>query len=481
VIDDFVTLDATALAALVRNKQVSALELVDAAIARIERLNPRLNAVIHTAFPAARALAASADLPAGPFRGVPTLIKDGSSYQADQPMHAGSRLLKAAGYIHPKYNTNFLERLLGAGLVPLGRTNVPEFALLPTTEPEAYGPTRNPWNYANSPGGSSGGSAAAVAAGLVPVAHGSDGGGSIRGPASLCGLVGLKPTRARSSWGPSLGEAWSGMACEFMLTRSVRDAAALLDVIAGAMPGDPYAAPAPERPFLSEVGARCAPLRIGILRSPLHGVPLHPDCIAAVDRMAKVLEGLGHHVELAYPSALDEKQSNMVFAGIFIANLARTLQVWCEKLGKELSRDDVEASTWALAEYGKKMPATQLLAAIEYMHAYSRRLAAWFTEYDLLLSPTIATPTLALGTLTSTVEEPFRGPTLAAPYSVFTYPWNLSGQPAISLPGYLTGSGSPVGVQLVAATAREDLLLRVAAQIEVAAPWSQQRPSLTDR
>lgn len=477
MLDDFACLDATALAALVRAKQVSPLELADAAIARIERLNPRLNAVIHTAFAEARARALGAALPDGPFAGVPTLIKDIAGHQAGQPHHAGSRLLKAAGYKHPD-NSYFVERLLGAGMLPLGRTNVPELAVLPTTEPEAYGPTHNPWNLAHSPGGSSGGAAAAVAAGLVPVAHGSDGGGSIRGPASLCGLVGLKPTRARCSSGPSVGEAWNGLACEFMLTRSVRDAAALLDVVSGAMPGDPYAAPPPARPFASEIGAACAPLRVGVLRGPRLGVPVDRECVQAVDRMARVLESLGHHVELSHPSALDDPHSNIAFVGLIVAHVARAVALWCERLGKELSREDLELGTWTLNEFGKQLPATRLLSAIDYMHAFGRRLAEWFGDFDLLLTPTLASPSLALGKLKSTPEEPLRAGTLAAPYTVYLYPWNMSGQPAISLPGHISAAGEPVGVQLVAASGREDLLLRVASQIELAAPWAHLRPAL---
>jgi amidase len=475
VSDDLAVLDATDLAELVRAKHVSALELVEASIARIEKLNPQLNAVIHTAFAEARALAVRKDLPAGPFRGVPTLIKDTPGHQAGQPHHAGSRLLKAAGYIHP-VNSYFVEHLLAAGLIPLGRTNVPEFALAVTTEPEAYGATHNPWNLAYSPGGSSGGSAAAVAAGLVPVAHASDGGGSIRGPASMCGLVGLKPTRGRSSYGPSNGEGWNGLACEFMLTRSVRDAAALLDVVAGAMPGDPYSALPPSRPFTLEVGASCEALRVGVLRRTLRdNVSLDSECLAAVDHTARVLADLGHHVEEAHPRALEEPHSNMVFAGIMVANLARLLNAWGEKLGKPVTATDVEPLTWALAEHGRKLDAAQFLGALEYMHGFGRRLASWFTEFDLLLSPTAAAPPPLLGTISSTPEEPLRAGLRAAPYSVFTYAWNLSGQPAISLPGHMTSSGLPIGVQLVAATAREDLLLRVASQLEVAAPWSQLR------
>ncbi len=473
--DSLAFLDASALAELVRSKQVSPLELTNAAIARIERINPSLNAVIHTAFERARARAASADLPAGPFRGVPTLMKDIGGAEAGQPNHAGSRFLKAASY-HETSDSYFTQRLLAAGLVSLGRTNTPELAILATTEPEAYGATHNPFDLDHSPGGSSGGAAAAVAAGLVPVAHASDGGGSIRGPASMCGLLGLKPTRGRNSFGPALGERWSGLSCEFMLTRSVRDAAALLDVTSGAMPGDPYSAPPPARPFAHEIFASNEKLRVGVMRGALRDIKVEPDCVAAVDRMARVLEGLGHHVEEAHPAALEEPQSVAAYIGIVAVNLARSLAVWGERVGRPVGAADVEVLTWTLAELGQKALATQHLASLEYIHGFGRRLATWFGEFDLLLTPTQAAPPPTLGTLTSTPEEPLRAILRSAPYGVFTLPWNMSGQPAISVPGHMTASGLPVGVQLVAATAREDLLLRVAAQIETAAPWSQHRP-----
>src|SRR5258706_612615 len=284
--DSFAGLDATAQAALVRTGEVSPRELVDAAIARVERVDPALGSVIHPAFDEARR--AAAGVPDGPFRGVPVLMKDIGGAEAGRPYCAGMRFLKDVGWREPE-DAYLTTSLKAAGLVSIGRTSTPELALLPTTEPEAFGPTRNPWNPAYSPGGSSGGAAAAVAAGLVPVAHASDGGGSIRIPASHCGLVGLKPSRGRNSFGPQLGERWNGFSAEFLVTRSVRDAAALLDVTAGARAGDPYVAPPPPRPFAKEVGAAAGRLRIGVMRRVSPAVPLETHPPAARERPAREL------------------------------------------------------------------------------------------------------------------------------------------------------------------------------------------------
>src|SRR5262245_4634829 len=314
---DLAALDATAQAELVRRGDVAARELVDAAIARLERLNPQLNAVIHPALERARA-AAAAPLPGGPFRGVPFLMKDIGCSEAGAPYHCGMRFLRDAGWIE-REDAYLTRRFRAAGLVSLGRTNMPELALLPRTEPEAYGATRNPWNPAHSAGGSSGGSASAVAAGIVPAAHASDGGGSIRGPASMCGLVGLKPTRGRNSFGPALGERWSGFSAEFVVTRSVRDAAALLDVTAGPMPGDPYFAPPPARPFATAIAQRPPALRIGFLRGAPRAVETHPECLAAVDRAVRLLADLGHRVDAAHPAALDEPEHVLTYVNIVSA------------------------------------------------------------------------------------------------------------------------------------------------------------------
>jgi amidase len=472
--DSLAQLDATAQAELVRKGDASPRELVAAAIARIERLDPQLGSVIHRAFDEARA--AATDPPAGPFRGVPTLMKDIGGAEAGRPYCAGMRVLRDAGW-REQEDAYLTRKLKQAGLISLGRTNTPELALLPTSEPEAFWPTRNPWNPAHSAGGSSGGATAAVAAGLVPVAHASDGGGSIRIPASHCGLLGLKPSRGRNSFGPQLGERWNGFSAEFMVTRSVRDAAALLDVTAGAMPGDPYVAPPPAAPYAHAFRVPAGTLRIGVMRRAPRGLPLDPECLAAVDRAAKVLAELGHTLEESHPEALDEHESVLQYVTVVSSNVARALEAWGDRIGKTIGAGDVETLTWSLAERGRNTSAADLLAALEYVHAFGRRLVAWWeTGFDLLLTPTTSAPPPEIGYLTSTPDEPLRAFVRAAPFGAFTLPFNMSGQPAISIPGHLTASGLPIGAHLVAAYAREDLLLRVAAQIEQAAPWTGRLP-----
>src|SRR5262250_2728077 len=296
--DELATLDAAAQAELVRRREVTPHELVDAAIERLERINPQINAVILPALEEARARAALADLPRGPFHGVPFLMKDLGGPEAGRPYCGGMRFLKRAGW-RERVNGYITDKLLGAGLVILGRTNTPELGLLPTSEPDAFGPTRNPWNTDHSAGGSSGGSAAAVAAGIVPAAHATDGGGSIRIPAGMCGVVGLKPTRGRNSFGPGLGERWNGFSSEFAISRSVRDSAALLDVTAGPMPGDPYFAAPPAKPFATAITQRPPRLRVGVLRGAPRSVETHLECLATVDHAATLLADLGHHVEVS--------------------------------------------------------------------------------------------------------------------------------------------------------------------------------------
>ena len=474
--DDVARLDATAQAELVARGEVTPVELVDAAIARIERLNPTLNALVHPAFERARGLAGG-PLPAGPLRGVPTLMKDIGGAEAGQPYCAGMAFLKDAGWREAE-DSYFTRKVKAGGLVSLGRTNTPELALLPTTEPTAFGATRNPWNPEHSAGGSSGGAGAAVASGMVAVAHASDGGGSIRGPASMNGLVGLKPTRARCSFGPTTGERWNGFSCEFFLTRSVRDAATLLDVVAGAMPGDPYFAP-PAGPFAQAAHSRPGPLRIGVLRQAPRDIDTTTEAVAAVDRVARTLSDLGHHLEEAYPDALEDPQSVDTYVTIVSTNTARALDSWGSKVGRTVTVDDVEPLTWALAERGHSASATDLLAALEFVHIFGRRLAAWWEAgFDLLLTPTQGAAPPEIGYLTSTSDEPWRAFLRAAPYGVCTLPFNMSGQPAISLPGFWNDAGLPIGVQLVGACGAEELLLQTAAQIEESSPWSDRLPPL---
>jgi amidase len=478
--DELAALDATAQAELVRRRHVTPRELVDAAIARLERLNPQLNAVVLPALERARARAASPDLARGPFHGVPFLMKDLGGPEAGRPYCAGMRFLKDAGW-HERVNGYITDKLLAAGLVILGRTNTPELGLLPTTEPVAFGPTRNPWRLDHSAGGSSGGSAAAVAAGIVAAAHASDGGGSIRIPASMCGVVGLKPTRGRNSFGPALGERWSGFSVEFAVTRSVRDTAALLDVTAGAMPGDPYSAAPPPIGFADALAAPPPHLRIGVMRRTPRdrGVALDGECLAAVDAAALLLGGLGHTVEESHPDALDDSGAMAHFVAVIAANVAWALESWGQKVGRAVGPADVEHLTWAVAERGRSTSATELLASLDYVHRFGRRMAGWWQNgFDLLLTPTCAAPPPPIGFVTSTADEPFRGFMRSSAYGAFTSAFNLSGQPAISLPLHWTADGLPVGVQVGAAYGREDLLLQVAAQLEQAAPWAGRRPSV---
>jgi amidase len=476
--DELASLDATAQADLIRTGALQPLDLVDAAIARIERLNPRLNAVITPLFDKARAAARSTQLPDGPFRGVPTLLKDLGAHSAGDPFHAGMRLLRTRRWVASD-ESYLVAKLRAAGFIVLGKTNTPELGLLPTTEPEAYGATRNPWEPEHSPGGSSGGAAAAVAAGLVPAAHATDGGGSIRIPASHCGLVGLKPSRGRISLGPDVGERWGGCAVENAVTRSVRDAAAILDVLAGAMPGDPYTAPPSTRPFAAEVGAPVGKLRIGLLTRAPGGMPVHPDCVAAAEGTGRLLATLGHHVEPAHPAALEDPEVMQAFATIVGCSLARALDGWAERTAQAVGPTDVEPGTWAINELARHIPAREYLHAVERAQAQTRQIVQWWSAgFDLLLTPTAAEPPPPLGSFAPTADNPLAGVLRAAPFTTFTGPFNITGQPAISLPLHWSAQGLPIGTQLVAAYGREDLLIRVAAQLEAAQPWAARRPAI---
>jgi amidase len=477
VTDDLARLDAVAQADLVRSGQASPLELVDAAIERIERLDPELNAVIHPRFERAREEAAAADLPDGPFRGVPFLLKDLWPTSAGDPFHMGIRGFKEAGYVHPT-DANLTQRYREAGFVIVGRTNTPELGLVATTEPLAYGPTHNPWDTSRGPGGSSGGAAAAVAAGMVPAANASDGGGSIRIPAAMCGLVGLKPSRGRGSMGP-LRDEW-GVSVQHVVSHTVRDTAAVLDAASAPFPGDGVIAPPPARPWAEEVGAEGPPLRVGVLDHALGDMPTDPACQEAARRGADLLAGLGHSVEEAHPPTLDEMADHLPLVTTLWAVGARaSLASLAPLLGRELGPDDVEPGTWALAEMADHFSALDLAVAQGRMATIRRDLASWWTEYDLLVTPTTAAPPPELGELVSTPEEPLRGLFGSTPYATFTALFNQSGQPAISVPLHRTADGLPVGTQVVAAYGREDLLIRVAAQLEAEVRWADDRAPLS--
>jgi len=442
-------------------------------------VNPQLNAVIHERFERARADAAG-DLPDGPFRGVPFLLKDLSAHQAGEPHHGGLKVLAREGWAAPA-DDHLTTKVREAGLVVLGRTNTPELGTTISTEPEAHGATRNPWNPERSAGGSSGGSGAAVAALMVPAAHASDGGGSIRIPASENGLVGLKPTRARVAQGPRVGDSWAGATVHGVLSRTVRDAAALLDALAGAEVGDPYPAPPLPGPLADEVAEDPGRLRIGVLDGPLlPGVAGHADVADAVASAAELLQELGHHVTDDHPQAMEEERFIDTFTTVIAANVAFDLDGWATVLGRELTADDVEERNWMFAAIGRATTAPQYLDAVQWQQAWSRRMAAWWAGdaqtpgFDLLVCPVLNGPPPPLGWLSDPLEGLGRVTTLMQ----FTAQFNVTGQPAISLPLAWNAEGLPIGVQLVAPFGREDLLIRVASQLEVAAPWADRIPPI---
>jgi amidase len=466
-------LDATAQADLVRRGELGPKDLVEAAIARIEAVNPQLDAVIRTRFDQARAEAASG-LPEGPFRGVPILFKDLGCLAAGEVTAFGLGPLRDLALPVTSY---LAQQFRAAGFVPLGRTNVPELGTTVTTEARSFPPARNPWHPGHSTGGSSGGSAAAVASGMVPVAHANDGGGSIRIPASECGLVGLKPTRGRVSQGPVIAEGWAGATVDGVVTRTVRDTAGVLDVISARMPGEPYYPPPLPRPLRQEVGADPGRLRIGVLDRPGKEVYLdHPQCRAAVAGAARLLESLGHHVEESAPSAMFEQELSPNFNTIIAADVEVTFQAFETLLGRPIADDEIEARNAAYRRTGKELDAVAYLSSRAWIGLWARRMAGWWADHDLLVTPTLGAPPPELGWFTA------EGPTVEgkriAGFIPYTAQFNLTGQPAITLPLHWTPGGLPVGVQLVAAYGREDLLIQVASQLEQAAPWHQRRPHI---
>ena len=466
-------MDAHEQAELVRSGQATPAELVDAAIDRIERVNPKLNAVIHPRFEKARAEAAG-DLPDGPFRGVPLLLKDLGAMSKGDPYHCGAKFLKELGYT-ADHDTSYVTRFRQAGFVIVGRTNVPEFGSTVTTEPLAYGAAHNPWNLDHSTGGSSGGSGAAVAAGLTAIAHGNDGGGSIRIPAAQNGIVGLKPTRARVSQAPDVGESWMGGTIDGVLTRTVRDTAAGLDCISGGEPGDPYPAPPLARPLAQEVGADPGSLRIGILDHPLlPGIEGNAECAGAVNDAGRLLEGLGHKVEVSHPEALSDGEFQGQFVNIVAVASAAGLDEWGRIIGRTVTADDVEPGNWLFAEIGRSVTAPMYVTSVAWMHGYQRRIAKWWAEdgFDLLVTPVLNGPPPPLGWL----SDPEEGLNRVIAYLQYTAQFNITGQPAISLPLHWTADGLPVGIQFVAGYGREDVLIRLASQLEQAQPWADKHP-----
>jgi amidase len=467
-------LDATAQADLVRRGEASPRELVEAAIARIEAVNPKLDAVIRTRFDAARREAEDDHLPAGPFRGVPMLFKDLGCTVEGEVTAFGLGPLRDLSIPVTSY---LAQQFQSAGFIALGRTNVPELGTTVTTEARSFPAARNPWDPGHSTGGSSGGSAAAVASGMVAVAHANDGGGSIRIPASECGLVGLKPTRGRVSQGPVTGEAWAGSTIDGSVTRTVRDAAGVLDVISAPMPGEPYYAPPLPRSLVQEVGADPGRLRIGFLdRTGVQGYLDDPQCRAAVAGAASLLESLGHHVEQSAPAAMFEPEIARHFNTIIAADTEATMQAFETLLGRPIGEDEIEPRNAAYRRGGRELGAADYLQSRAWIGMWARRMADWWTVHDLLLTPTLGAPPPELGWFTAAGPEE-EGARIAS-FIPYTPQFNMTGQPAISLPLHWTPGGLPVGVQLVAAYGREDLLVRIASQLEQAAPWSHRHPAV---
>ena len=464
-------LDATAQAELVSRGEAEPRDLVEAAIDRIERHDPELGAVVTPLFELARAAAAAPELPAGRFRGVPFLLKDLGSEAAHTPHYEGMGALSRRA--HKSQRDSYVTALFrSAGFILAGKSATCELGLLPTTEPLALGPTRNPYDPAMSAGGSSGGAAASVAAGLVPVAHGTDGGGSIRIPAACCGLVGLKPSRGRISLGPRQSEIGTGLGTEGVITRSVRDAAGILDVLARPMPGDPCPLSPPREPFVTSVGRPPPRLRIAVWRgfvSPSGARELaSPACQAAADEIARVLSTAGHRItEAPYP-ALDHAAFPRLFQKVWGAVAGAGLRHWSRVLGSPLEAEDVEPTTWRLAELGAAQSAADYLHTCAELQTAARQSAAIWDDFDVVLTPALAQPPLPLGQF----FDPDTALDRAARLSPFTAPFNVSGEPAIAIPAGKTRGDLPIGVQLAAPLGREDLLLSIAGVIERARPFA---------
>jgi len=486
---DYVDCDATELARRVRAGEVSPSELVEVALAAVEAVNPRLNAVVHSMAESARA-EARGPLPDGPFRGVPMVVKDFDGFVKGVPFTASTRFLE--GFV-PDHDSEAVARLRRAGLVFLAKTNLPELAIVGTTESAWRGAAHNPWNLDHTTGGSSGGSAALVAARAVPVGHGGDGGGSLRIPASACGLVGLKPTRGRVPLGPDFGEGWGGYVQWGTLTRTVRDTAAFLDVMAGPMEGDPYAAPAAPGHFRDEVGAPPGRLRIAFTTRSLFGKATDPACAEAVQLTARLLEAHGHHVEEAHPPVDRDAliRAYLTQVGVGTAAEIHDMARWT---GRTPRSSYFEPATWFLKQVGETLGGVDLQHARDAIQLAGRQMAAFHQRWDLLLLPTLAHPPVRLGELALKPAEAvglaaLRAlPVGAAIRAVLaqlaannfertpnTQLFNQTGQPAISLPLHEAG-GLPIGVQLAAPFGEDGRLLRVAAQLEAARPWIGRKP-----
>ena len=465
--------DGLGLAGLIAAKEISAREVMDEAIARAEKLNPALNAIVFAAYDRAREAASGAPAQ-GPFAGVPMLLKDMRGDAVGMPTRSGSRMVPVVPADH---DSTLVARFRAAGLIPMGKTNVPEFGILPTTESVLYGPARNPWNLEYSTGGSSGGSAAAVAAGIVPLAHATDGGGSIRIPASCCGLVGLKVSRGRVTQSPGASDSSLGLSVDNVVSRSVRDTAAILDHISAPDYGDPYFALPPETPFLDAIAREPKGLRIAMSKTVMQDETVHPEVSTALQNAAKLCESLGHTVEDAMPEGISPMITT-AFLTLWAGSAAYGVEALSRATGVEPSMDVLEGITLSIYERGKTLSAVQQTWAQQTLYRFARQVAKFHETYDLWLTPTLAAPTLKLGMVDVNERDFNKAFAPLIGYAPFTPMQNGTGQPAINLPLHWTADGRPIGLQFAARTGNEILLLQFAAQVEKAAPWFDRRPKL---
>lgn len=474
--DEFAFMDATEQAELVRSKQVKPIELVEAAIERIEELNPRLNAVITTMYDLARE-AAEKPVPDSVFAGVPFLMKDIGALYAGIKMAMGSTILKD---FVPTHDSELTIRLKKAGLITLGKTNTPEFGLIPTTEPLAFGPSRNPWDTDISTGGSSGGSSAAVASGMVPVAHANDGGGSIRIPASCCGVFGLKPNRARNPMGPDIGDNLSGLVCEHVVSQSVRDSAAILDATSGPDIGDPYWAPPPRRPYLEEVNAGPQKLRIGFSTETQVEEELHPDCKKAILNAASLCEDMGHEVVETGPVIANIDEFMQAFTVLWYGGCVSTIDNISRLSGQPPKSEQYEPLTWAIYELGSQYTASDYITAVSLLQRSARLFSRFFTDYDVFLTSVLAKPPVPIGTFDAPQDNPMDAwEKIISFMNLYTPVCNATGQPGMSVPLYWNDQGLPIGVHFSGGFGDEGTLFRLAAQLEEARPWKDKRPSVS--
>ncbi len=475
-ITEYASYDGLGLAELVRRREVTPGELIAEAVRRIERHDPTLNAIVHSFYDRAREMASGIGSTGAPFAGVPFLLKDLLGDLKDVPTSYASRFMHGH---KARFESELVTRFRRAGLVPMAKTNAPEFGLVGTTESALYGPCRNPWNPEHSTGGSSGGSAAAVAAGIVPLAHANDGGGSIRIPASCCGLVGLKPTRGRNPFGPLVGDALGGLVVEHVVSRTVRDSAVLLDCTSGPAPGDPYAAQPPERPYAEEIGRDPGTLRVAFAIGDSMGVKVDPECELAVREAARACEDLGHRVEEAYP-LIGQETLRAAFTTVWAVGAAWEIDAFALLTGQTPGEALFEPLTWALYRRGKQVSAVEFQNAITTFQITGRQVGAFMTQHDVWICPTLAKPPVPLGTIDTSIGDVDLGFEPMLDYVAFTPLQNATGQPAISLPLHQSKSGLPVGVQFSARLGDEGTLLALAAQLEQARPWIDRKPPIWD-